>query len=66
MVNEGVYTDSKLSFSHDNGFAVAAAITYGDLSWDQEPLEDPEIGQLKFLIKSWTEGDGSELIFREL
>ena len=34
MVNEDVYTPSKISFSHDNGFAVAAAITYGDVSWD--------------------------------
>ena len=30
LTNENVYRDSDFSFSYDNGFAIAAAITYGN------------------------------------
>ena len=52
MTNEGVYKDSVFRFNYDNGFAVAAAVTYGDARLN-EAEEDPEIGQLKFVMKFW-------------
>lgn len=62
--NDAIYMDSTYAFDHTKGFTVAAAVTYGDESFNFEE-EDPEIGQLKYFIKHWaasTEG----VKFREL
>lgn len=47
--DENSLTYEKFSFGRKNGFAIAAAVvgsTVDDL--------DPEVGQLKFIMKSWT------------
>ena len=48
---EDVYMGSNFSFSSQNGFAVAAAMSKADASLNV--IEDPEIGQLKFVMKTW-------------
>ena len=53
LTDEGVYTDSAFSFGYDNGFAVAAAVWYGDERLNTG-VEDPEIGELKFIMKHWS------------
>ena len=57
MAKEGVYLDSTFTFKQEDGFAVAAAIWHGDESLNTIE-EDPEIGQIKFVVKHW--GDPSE------
>ena len=52
MANEGVYLDSTFAFKQEDGFAVAAAIWHGDTSLNTVD-EDPEIGQIKFVVKHW-------------
>ena len=49
------------SFGKDEGFAIAAAV----VNDHDESIYDPEIGQLKFLIKSW-ESSTEELKFTDL
>ena len=64
LTNENVYRDSDFSFSYDDGFAVAAAITYGNTTLNTLQ-EDPEIGQMKFVIKYW-QNSTQGVEFREL
>ena len=64
MISEGA--NEQLRFNKERGFALAATIIYGDLALDAAPLEDPEIGQLKFVMKSWSESEVSEIFFTEL
>ena len=47
---EGIYLDSNFTFSQADGFAVAASVWIGH---NNGLGEDPEIGEVKFYIKSW-------------
>ena len=51
--------DGKFEFGSSDGFAIAAAF------WNEVGTEDPEIGQLKFVIKSWS-SPAEQVQFREL
>ena len=44
MTNEGVFSPSIFSLNKTHGFAVAAAISYGDLQQNNTQQDDPEIG----------------------
>ena len=63
MAKEGVYSDLTFSFKKDDGFAVAAAVWHGDTSLNMED-EDPEVGQIKFVIKNWE--NPNQMNFREV
>ena len=52
MTKDRVYKDSDFTFKKSDGFAVAAAVWYGDEKVN-EKMDDPEIGQIKFVIKYW-------------
>ena len=62
--NQSTYKDSEFNFTKIDGFAVAAGITYGDPALNKVE-NDPEIGQLKFVVKHWANvTQGAQ--FREL
>ena len=55
------YYESNYAFSQNDGFQVAAAVTSYD--GNQQSIEDPEIGQIKFYLKQWGLGsDGLDFI----
>ena len=49
---ENELLDTNFSFGSHDGFIVAAGITEYPLS-ESSGIEDPEIGELKYFIKSW-------------
>ena len=51
------------TFGPEDGFRLAAAITKFD--GDPEPIEDEEVGVIRFVIKSWT-GPLDSVVFTEL
>ena len=55
------------SFGSENGFHLAAGVT--DYSSNEEPIEDPEIGTIKFIKKTWDSTDldgGGAFKFEEI
>ena len=50
-VDQENYYDMRDHFGSSDGFLLAAGVT--DYSSSQEPVEDPEIGTIKLIKKTW-------------
>ena len=50
---ENVYMDDAFSLGKDDGFSIAAAIVGNS----DTNIHDPEIGELKFILKKWASSD---------
>ena len=57
---ENIYLDNNFAIGKEEGFVVAAAFVGGS-----NLTPDPEIGELKFILKSWSDASG-DLEFRDL
>ena len=51
--SENIYLDNNFSIGKEEGFVVAAAFVGGS-----KLTPDPEIGELKFILKSWSDASG--------
>ena len=68
VINEAYrehFFETSVTFSQDDGFQVAAAVTNFD--GDQRAIEDPEIGEVKFYLKQWgIDDDSPGISFKEV
>ena len=64
---ENVFTEDEFKMDREKNFAVAAAVWYGSEYVEKNPdtFPDEEIGELKFILKSWGNASG-DLEFKEL
>ena len=66
VIEEEYYSTNHTFSSIDHGFYVSAAVIRYD--YTTEPIEDPDIGTLKFFLKSWNiyDGENGFLKFEEI